>query len=81
MVQHAAPACHKGDFTAIAVQPVIHRALLRESELLLACQKWGQENGGVKGKMVIRKRNSISPEMVLCIMSWSLTVKGSDMQV
>lgn len=49
-------------FKATAVQPVIHRTLLMESKVLVL-QKWGQENVGVKGNMVIRKRNSITSEM------------------
>lgn len=57
---NAAPACRKGDFTGAVVRPVIHRT--GESKQLLACQKSGQENGGVKGKMVIREKNSFSPE-------------------
>lgn len=53
--------CREGDFTATAVRPVIHRALLADGKPLLACEKLGQEkeNGGVKAEMVIRKRNNI----------------------
>lgn len=35
---------------------------LGESKPFLVNQEWGQEDGGVKGEMVIRKRRSISAE-------------------
>lgn len=46
----AAPDCHKGDFRATVEQAVIHRKRVREGKLLLVCQMWGKENGGLKGK-------------------------------
>lgn len=60
---NTAPAYHRGDFTAAAEQAVTHTTLRGESKLFLVCQEWGQGTGGMKGKMVIRKRNSIAFEM------------------
>lgn len=44
-------------------KPPLKTTLLGESKRLLASQKWGQDNGSIQGKMVIRGRNSISSEM------------------
>lgn len=60
---HAAPACREGDFTGAEYKPPLKTTLLGESKRLLASQKWGQDNGSIQGKMVIRGRNSISSEM------------------
>lgn len=44
------------------MQLLVHVTFLGESKPFLVNQEWGQEDGGVKGEMVIRKRRSFSAE-------------------
>lgn len=44
------------------MQLLVHMTFLGESKPFLVNQEWGQEDGGVKGEMVIRKRRSFSAE-------------------
>jgi len=58
---HVAPGCHKRDFTATKVQLVIHiHDITRggKNKQFLVCQERRQEDGGVRGNMVIRRRSS-----------------------
>ena len=62
-------------------KPPLKTTLLGESKRLLASQKWGQDNGGVQGKMVIGERSSIFQWNAGCCQGealvWSSKVKGS----